>query len=399
MVAEAGRFAAVRAPGGEVASVVHLADQLSGELPQLLVPGMSSATTIGDAGWTSGATAVVAQLPNVADPALSTEETLKRISLSLRVGDLAAVLAPANVLVAPLRDESLLLRADVLRTGTVWAVVHLPAGLWTTRPRQRLALWVLGDAHSDIPRERQWITVADLVSDILTALCDARSVRGHAFRLARTVVASSVLATDGALVRPRPRPVRRAREPAADTALRVLPGARMRREDIGEGAPVIGPTEVLAGHHSACGIDRLVLAASYPSVRYLDPGDVLICGSPQLRSYVDFHGFGAAEAPVRILRIIDSDTATPRPEVIAAAVNGAPDGTPWRMVTVPLLPVADLAALACTLAQVEVARAAAADRLNALVELRSALMAAVPTGALKLMVDASCADDLNQKAG
>lgn len=472
VVAEVGPFETVVAPAGEVASVIELAAGFDGDLPPLLAPPTTSPSTRLQrrraflAGWRpmapngagrfkSGPAAVVAQYPNVAEQALGDEEVLDKlseISLSLRPGDFAVVLAPASVLVAPLRGERLLLRADILRTGKVRAIVHLPAGLWPARTRQRLALWVLGDAHVAVPPHRRWITVADLegivleeaavadlVSDIVTALGDEQSVRGHAFRFARVVPASSLLATDGILVPPRARLQLRPREGAVDSVLRlteladrataapqlinfnaepseasggqvvslgeliaakqvrVLPGRRFRQEDIdsGQGMPLIGRSEVLDGRLSERGIDRLVLATSYPMFRYTEPGDVVFYVSPQLGAFVDVDGFSAVETPVRVLRLASGAPGQLHPEILAAALSCAPDGTPWRAVRVPVLPTEAAAALAQVLAQVDSAQLAAAERLEALGELRSALMAAVPAGAVRLTVSSSCADDFS----
>ncbi|AEG43655.1 hypothetical protein [Isoptericola variabilis] len=165
---------------------------------------------------------VVTQLPPTGSPELDDEEVIARVDdivLRLRPGQRAVVIGPASALVdaaatpAVESARSALLRTDRLRTA-----VLLPPGLVTERPRQRLALWVLGDAHPDVHIRDRWTMVADLsdqgvsgdqfdravvedlLTDITASLGTAEAVRSHAFRFARFASIPDVLARGGSLV-------------------------------------------------------------------------------------------------------------------------------------------------------------------------------------------------------
>ncbi|SDC39430.1 hypothetical protein SAMN05216410_1789 [Sanguibacter gelidistatuariae] len=167
-------------------------------------------------------------------------EAVDNLLLGLGPDQRAVVLAPAEALVDRLNDrDDTNTRAGILRSDRIRSIVALPAGGLPGRPRQHLALWVLGDAHPDVPSERQWTTTADLrdrtlsddvttdlVNDVLAALGNEGTVRSHAFRFSRRVDAHSVRARSGRLVEARPRPLARTTGPAApqtgpDLALRI----------------------------------------------------------------------------------------------------------------------------------------------------------------------------------
>lgn len=182
---------------------------------------------------------VVAHLRGAAGPG-AVLDAVDNLLLELGSAQRAVVLAPAEALVDRLRDHAdTNARAAILRSDRIRSIVTLPAGGLPSRPRQHLALWVLGDAHPDVPNERQWTTTADLrdrtlsddvttdlVNDVLAALGNEDTVRSHAFRFSRRVAAHSVRARSQHLVDTRPRPLARATGAAAlqtgpDLALRI----------------------------------------------------------------------------------------------------------------------------------------------------------------------------------
>jgi hypothetical protein len=277
-----------------------------------------------------GACTVVAQLPPTGaaradDAAVLT--ALDDMALAMSDDDRAVVIGPSRVLTGALGSrESRSARADVLRTDRVRAIVRLPAGLLPAHPRHQLALWVLGPAHPDVAIADRWTTVADLsastldaatVSDLLTdviaAMGSRSDVHGHAFRFARLVPTSALLASSGDLVGAlRLRPRRLALEPAdaavrvqellatlgpqpgvhlgvdvehrrrgatqrvtlgelaEGRAVRLVPGHRIAARDIvaGQSVRVIGSDELLGrrvlGERT---LDRLVFSTRYPAAR------------------------------------------------------------------------------------------------------------------------------------
>ena len=69
-------------------------------------------------------------------------------SLAMADDARAVIIGTASALTDPLRaPATVAIRSSLLRTGRVRAIVRLPAGLLPTKPRQQLALWVLGPAH------------------------------------------------------------------------------------------------------------------------------------------------------------------------------------------------------------------------------------------------------------
>ncbi|MGN6128575.1 MAG: hypothetical protein ACTHON_18605, partial [Humibacter sp.] len=135
------------------------------------------------------------------------------LALEMRDADRAIVLAPASVLTESLSAADVLARTDVMRSGRVRAVIKLPAGLVTSAPREALALWVLGRETGGVPIADRFTAVADLTastltsatradvtSDVLAAMGSASDVRAHAFRFARLVRTTSLLASAGSLV-------------------------------------------------------------------------------------------------------------------------------------------------------------------------------------------------------
>ncbi|MCK9792319.1 hypothetical protein M1843_00985 [Isoptericola sp. 4D.3] len=165
---------------------------------------------------------VVCQMPEVGIGDVSDEEVLARVDevvLSLGPGQRAVVVGPASALVeaasSPAAESA---RSSLLRTHRLRTAVLLPPGLVVDRSRQRLALWVLGDAHPDVAIEDRWTMVADLsdvrprgaefdravlddlLTDVVASLDSADAVRAHSFRFARFARLPQVLARGGSLV-------------------------------------------------------------------------------------------------------------------------------------------------------------------------------------------------------
>jgi hypothetical protein len=99
-------------------------------------------------------------------------DVLRDLATRLQGGQCAVVLAPAGLVADRLGPTAEAMRAHLLRTGVVEAVVTLPAGLMPFRPGYRMALWVL--RHDESGHARGRVMLAD-VSD--RALTD--EVAGH----------------------------------------------------------------------------------------------------------------------------------------------------------------------------------------------------------------------------
>lgn len=192
--------------------------------------------------------------------------------------------------------------------------------------------------------------IGDLVSDLVVAMADWRTVTAHAFRFARPTPTRSLLAGSGDLVAHRPAAVRPsqvsgpelalriadlttalqsadtphpglvvdARNDAADLLpplalsdavaaghMRVIPGNRLDPADLSGGAVrILGPEELTgAVRVGTRGIDRLGFEAGCASSRYTEPGDVVFCASPRPCALVDADGGAVVVAPARVLRI------------------------------------------------------------------------------------------------
>lgn len=388
----------------------------------------------------------LAQLPSATAPGVTDAEILtlvEDIALAMHDDDRAVILGPASALVdrSAVRDVTIT-RADVLRTGRVRAVVRLPVGLWPVRSRERLALWVLGPAHPDVRTEDRWVTVADLdgttlddavagdlVTDVVAALGDRATVRAHAFRFARLVPASSLVATSGdlvvaaapstgsvpasaaevalrierltaELVPPEPLPQldvehHTAGRPTAVTlgdlvaakSARVVPGNRLRPEDVTGigGVRVIGPEEVLGEHTlGERTIDRLTFSAHYPSGRYTEPGDVVWCSTPDVGAIVDHEGLSVVMAPARVLRLDRAARPALLPDAVVRDLRAAVRARSWRSWAVRTVPPAQVRVLETVLGAVGRAREEAERRLAVLDDLAGTLVDGVTSGALTL---------------
>ncbi|WP_375406158.1 hypothetical protein [uncultured Amnibacterium sp.] len=359
--------------------------------------------------------------------------------LDMRDQDRAIVIAPASVMVGPLRLADGLTRTDVLRSGRVRAIAKLPSGLVTAAPREALALWVLGRETGDVPIADRFTAVidltnasltlasrSDLVSDVLASMGGARDVRAHAFRFARLIPTRALLASRGALVRggrARALDVRAARDLPA-----LLDQARV---ELGEDAPPLmpsaepGPTipsalveeliaqrhlRVLSGTHvksdefSASGlvvicaedldaparigdrrIDQLTFAAQHPSVRLTVAGDVVFRTGPTAKAWVDLDGSKIVAHPARVLRIDAADPGGLVPELVAADIGGSFGGpAAWRRWRLRRVAPASIVPLRAGLSDVAVRREALARRLKALDTYAELLSAGVVLGAVTL---------------
>jgi len=388
---------------------------------------------------------ILTQLPSASRPAMSDLDVvtaLEEIALAMHDADRAVVVGPASALANRTRDAATgQVRAEVLRTGKVRAILRLPAGLWPARSRQQLAMWVLASPHDGGPVRDQSVAVADIatsamgeaarqdvVMDVVAAMGGSTAVRGHAFRFARLVPTSALVATAGELVsvvapvaRPRQSPVEIALEAqrlaaavsapvpgvsldivhgehggvrtatvgqlVASKAVRVIPGNRIDATDLLPGAPVpvIGPEELLRARRPGDrGVDRLSFASRYGSGRYTEPGDVVFCTTPATAAQVDVEGLSVVLSPARVLRIDPDRARGLTPELLVHALRTGPGTGPWRAWPVRLVPAAQAAALESALHDAEVARDDARQRLDALDALSRTLVEGVSTGALTL---------------
>jgi len=388
---------------------------------------------------------VLTQLPCASRPTMSDLEVVRAVeelALAMATEDRAVVVGPARALANRTRDAATRqVRAEALRTGKVRAVLRLPDGLWPARSREQLAVWVLGPPSEDGPIRETTTAVADvgptamtpavqqdLVTDVVAATSGAMAAHGHAFRFARLVPTSTLVATAGdlaavvpPLARPRRSPVELALEaerlaaavsaPAprvsvdlahrehggartatigqllASRAVRLIPANRIDPSDVrlGGGVPVIGPDEVLgARRRGERGVDRLAFAAGYPSGRYTEPNDVVYCTAPAVGALVDRDGLSIAARPARVLRVDPERARGLTPELLAHAIRTGPGAGPWRSWPVRLVPTGQEAALEAALRQADDARADARERLDALDALTRTLVDGVSTGALTL---------------
>ncbi|NMR20458.1 hypothetical protein [Cellulomonas fimi] len=395
-------------------------------------------------------TLLVAQYPSPAFQVDTEDAILDAIDeavLTMQVEDRAVIIGPARALTNATRTPSITgSRAALLRTDRVRAVVRLPERLWTSRPRQQLALWVLGPAHAGVAIAERWVMVADLsavrlddrvlddlLTDVVAAIGSRETVRSHAFRFGRIMATSALLASSGDLVGSGLPPQHRQRRSAAEMALdvqrlldvsrgsttsseirldvahhepgpvnvstlgqlveagaaRVLPGHRLSPEHVGASGSVrvIGTEEVLGARPlGSRTIDRLTFTAQYPSGRYTEPGDVVFCATPGVGAIVDSDGLSVVLAPARVLRLNRAAHPGLVPDAVARAVRSASARGGWRSWPVRLVPAAQAGALDAALRAVAAARAETERRLAALDELASTLTDGVTTGSLTLNI-------------
>jgi len=405
---------------------------------------MAAGWVLGRAEDGTGSTTGVAQMfdADVADALARVSE----LSVTMRDGDRWVVVGTATALVGGLTGTAADVRADVLRTGRLRAVVLLPAGLRPAHPREQLAVWVLGDAPQELSLTDRWTSVSDLsgerwtadvvedlFSDVTAALAGPRAVRAHASRFARVVATAELAAANTMLARTGERR-RRARSAPADVALevssvverlaapvprievvpwqsggsgarvttlgslvdrgavQVVRGCRLAAEEVGHepGVTVLGRPEVRGGVLGARTVDRLRLVAEHPSFRYTEPGDVVVTTDVP-GAVVDDDGLSIIEYPARGLRLAGSATGL-TPHVLVSAVRTARPGSPWRSWPVVLAPPDQAGPLEDVLASVERVRAELMARLAAADALRSTLTSGVADGSITLTPTVSSAE-------
>lgn len=178
-----------------------------------LVPGAPEAD---DEGEKRPTTAVVV-LPTPFQPnvtSLEVIETVDNVAMTLGPGDSAVVVAPASALVGSTGDRAAVeLRAKLLRTGRVRAILRLPAGGLVAQPRVALGVWLLSAPAPSVRLEDRWVGLADLtrealdgreaddlLTDVLACLGDSSAVRAHAFRFLRLARVPELAASDGSLL-------------------------------------------------------------------------------------------------------------------------------------------------------------------------------------------------------
>lgn len=365
---------------------------------------------------------------------------LDDLTLSLAAQDRAVVIAPSGVLADVLAGVDDGIRAQMLRSGRVRAVARLGAGLVTTAPREALALWVLGPPVGDLPIADRYTAVADLTdvaltsaaradlaSDVLASMGNAGQVRAHAFRFARLVRTTSLLASRHALVatvtggarHPRlderdlpalidqardalgadapltlPRATRAAAVPAirieallAEGHLRAIPGTRVDESELSRGGLIAVTIDDLddpqrVGERR---IDPLEFAAQHPSARLTSPGDIVFRTSPTPRAWVDVDGSKVVVYPARVLRIDLADPGGLVPEVVAADIDRSTGGPgSWRRWTLRRVAPGAITSLRAALGDIAAQREELTRRLDALDRYSDLLTAGVVSGVVTL---------------
>jgi hypothetical protein len=325
-----------------------------------------------------------------------------------------------------------------MRSGRVRAIVKLPSGLVTSSPREALALWVLGRETGDVPIAERFTAVADLTvttltsatradvtSDVLAAMGGASDVRAHAFRFARLVRTTSLLAARGGIVdgttntrttsavRELPALLDQARQrvdidvvdtvPTASTTgavapvrvdaliasdhLRILPGTRISRDEFGESGLVAIDAESL-DDHTTIGerrVDPMVFASRHPSARLTAPGDVVFRTAPTPAAWVDPDGSKIVVYPARVLRVNAADPGGLVPEIVAADVARSAGGPgAWRRWTLRRVAPSAITPLRRALGNIAATRAELQTRITNLDLYADTLTAAVVAGAVTL---------------
>lgn len=389
----------------------------------------------------------VAHFPGREQPGLSGRQILTAIddiSLDMDSGQAAVILAPARLLTDALPSGTTArIREALLRSGKIHAVVRLPVGLLKSKPRQPMALWVIGKERTEIPIADRWTMVADLsvvglddsgrndlVADLLASMYDRNSLRARAFRFARFVQTRLLLAGDGNLCGA-PRSPRLSRTTGPDAAallvmaqseidslnrgaanrlldiriepgtaivspsatledllrakqVKLVPGARLQPADTlaSEGFTVMGLPELRGGIEPRY-IDRLLLASGYPNAQLTEPGDVIFSTVGESTAMVDQQGACVVQYPARILRISRPVTSGLIPSVLAADV-AAGQGGPWRRWPVKRFPTDQHAETESALTSVSRERQAALDRITHLDRLSTLLVEGSTAGTLRI---------------
>ena len=387
---------------------------------------------------------MLAHYPVVGSPQMTPLEILDKIDdLAVSMGDhhYAVVVAPAAVLVDRLRDrETQAVREHVLRAGRLRAALRLPAGSVTQRPRESLAIWILGSDPTDavlgdravavghLPSSSLSRTVIASIVDDVVASTSTLSAAHHYSHLA-LVRTAALLASSGSLIPTRRASGRISRSPAAlalhvaalstaqtfeaplsdlrvepgspalaalastlagaveEGAVRAISGNRTGFDLVSDGSvPVVGLAE-LSGDVAigARRVDRLSFLGAHPSSRLTEPGDVVFCTAPRPRALVDTEGGSAVQYPARILRVNPVKGEGHSPYVIASTIaSQAPGARDWHRWAVPVLPPTQVQPVDEALAAVEAQRQDLRRRLTGLDTLTDLVIAGVSSHALTL---------------
>lgn len=396
----------------------------------------------------SGPAVHVAQYPAPGDPALDTTGILlgiENIVLQMDDSQRAVVIAPARVLCDALPGEAGNLRAGLLRSGRVRAIVRLQPGLLRAKPREPQAMWVLGPSFAEVPIADRWTMVADLstspltldvsqdlISDAVASMGSRATIRAHSFRFARLVQTRVLLAGRGALVSVSPprsstaargietalrieelvrvlsagaaeAPALPAVQPAAVGAplqpatvqelmntgsLRYVKGVRLDEADLNgrAGSRILGREELLEPHNAQPRfITLLDFAAKYPAGRLTEPGDVVFCTSARPAAMVDAEGGAVVVFPARILRIDQGDPGGLVPAAVVRDITRLdPADKTWRNWLLRRTPDAQRRPLSDALKVLQHEKARARERLNQLGELATLITDGVAGGSLTL---------------
>jgi len=382
---------------------------------------------------------MVAQYPNPGCPEMSDLQILDAVdSLVLQRGahHYGVVIGPASALTdEPLGSLTAAInrRVDILNSGRLRAVVRLPTGLLTTRPRRRLALWILGPEQVGVDRSEWFAGVADLanvdlsdgnidilVTDLVAHLHGwvqhhphfVRGVPTAQLRKGRTLFPPMVIADlriDSAAdivlraqdaVERLASPVECSAAPnvsireaevkapgsvvlgvaASNRDIQVLPGHRINSDHVtlGPGTKVLGVPE-LTGEYAVGQrrIDRLVFA-QYGGGKYTEPGDVVFCHSPRPAALVDRQGGSVVVYPARIIRSRDSSFV---PAVLAADINCQPGGAKvWKAWSIRRVPADQTGPLSTALADFARERDALLERISRIEQAIEEVTTAVTSG-------------------
>ncbi|EYR63134.1 hypothetical protein N866_02710, partial [Actinotalea ferrariae CF5-4] len=112
--------------------------------------------------------AVLVSLPSATRPQMTDADVvaaLLQTEADLPPDGRALVVGPASALCGGLPGRLQADRATVLRSGRVRGIVRLPAGLWPSRVRQKMGLWLLGPGAADVRDPDHRTALADLSPD------------------------------------------------------------------------------------------------------------------------------------------------------------------------------------------------------------------------------------------
>jgi predicted DNA-binding transcriptional regulator AlpA len=363
------------------------------------------------------------------------------LALQLHADDIAVVLGPARLLTDALPAAAGGVRADVLRTDHVRAIVRLPVRLVPGATREALAVWVLGSAPLHLPAEDRYTAVADLtdttltpahrvdlISDVIASMGPADQLHARAYRFLTRQRTSSLRARRGSLTTPRPARHRTpnavelvarlesaqrdlgddlppiviaeqdgetASPPAPLTDLvrdrhaRLIPGTRLSTEHSGDAG-----LRVIRSHHldnpALIGkerVDPLAFAATHPSAPLTQPGDVVFRTGPTTAAWVDHDGSSVVAYPARILRIRRTDPGGLVPELVAEDIAEQPAGPgAWKRWHLRRVPPTAVPALRDALAKIRTVQADLTARLTRLDTYTNALVTGTAAGAITLTI-------------